>query len=289
MARVTALGNLALRWASLVVLLAIWEACARAHLVSEFRLPSFSASLARLWSDLVVLRFADSASAAGLWHDVTVLRLPNDLFFGFAPGSGLSDIGLTLYRAFAGYALAVVGGVVIGILIARVRVMRWFFDPLVSIGLPLPKIVFLPIFVLWFGVFDGSKILMIAFSAVFPVIVATAAAAEGVDRTLLWSAQSLGAGRHALLWEIVLRASLPQIFTGLQVAMPIALIVTIVAEMAMGSPGLGGTIMKSMRFADSPGVFAGIIAIAVVGMALVRGMELLRRALLAWHPEAQAR
>lgn len=257
MARVSVLGQALLRWVSILAVLAAWEAFARAHVVSDFLLPSFSTVAVRLY------------------HDVISGELP--------PG-----IALTLYRAFAGFALAGVAGIAIGILIARVQAMRWFFDPLVSIGLPMPKIAFLPVFVLWFGVFDASKILMTAFSAVFPVIVAAWAAAEGVEPVLLWSALSLGAGRRRLLWEIALPASLPQIFTGLQVALPIALIVEIVSEMAMGGEGLGGSIMTDMRFADSPGVFAGILAIAIVGTALVRGMELIRRRLLLWHPEALA-
>src|SRR5258708_11822412 len=81
-------------------------------------------------------------------------------------------------------------------------------------------------------------------------------------------------------------AALPEIFTGLQVALPIGLIVEIVSEMAMGGEGIGGTIIMQMRFADSPGVFSGIVAIAVVGSILVKAMELIRRRLLVWHPEA---
>lgn len=250
-----ALARLLLHWASILVLLAAWEITARAHVFSDFLLPSFSAVVVRLESDVV----------------------SGDLLLG---------IGLTLYRAFAGFGLAAVAGIAIGILIARLPLARWFFDPLVSIGLPMPKIAFLPVFILWFGVFDWSKILMAAFSAVFPVIVASWAAAEGVERVMLWSALSLGAGRRQLLWEIALPASLPQIFTGLQVALPIALIVEIVSEMAMGGEGIGGAIITEMRFADSPGVFSGIIAIAIVGTFLVKAMELIRRRLLVWHPEA---
>lgn len=250
-----ALARLLLHWASILVLLAAWEITARAHVFSDFLLPSFSAVVVRLASDVV----------------------SGDLLLG---------IGLTLYRAFAGFGLAAVAGIAIGILIARLPLARWFFDPLVSIGLPMPKIAFLPVFILWFGVFDWSKILMAAFSAVFPVIVASWAAAEGVERVMLWSALSLGAGRRQLLWEIALPASLPQIFTGLQVALPISLIVEIVSEMAMGGEGIGGAIITEMRFADSPGVFSGIIAIAIVGTFLVKAMELIRRRLLVWHPEA---
>jgi ABC-type nitrate/sulfonate/bicarbonate transport system permease component len=254
MAGVKALGDVLLRWVSILAVLAVWEGFARAHVVTDFLLPSFSSAAARLFQDML-------------------------------SGELLRGIALTLYRAAAGYALAAVFGVAIGILIARVAVFRWFFDPLVSIGLPMPKIAFLQVFMLWFGVFDRSKIMMTAFSAIFPVIVASSAAAEGVERVLLWSARSLGASQRALLSEIALPAALPQIFTGLQVAMPIALIVEIVSEMAMGGEGLGGSIMTQMRFADSPGVFSGILAIAIVGSALVKGMELLRRRLLVWHPE----
>ena len=248
------LAEAVLRAAPLVAVALIWEGFARAHIVSEFLLPPFSGVVMRLFEDL----------------------LSGDL---------LTGIALTVYRALAGFALAALFGVAAGILIARVNAARWLLDPLVSIGLPMPKIAFLPVFILWFGVFDAAKILMVAFSAIFPVIVAAAAAAEGVDRALLWSARSLGASRRAILWEIALPAASPQIVTGLQVALPISLIVAVVAEMAMGGEGLGGTIMTEMRFADSPGVFAGIIAIAVVGSLLIKAMELIRRRVLVWQAE----
>src|SRR5215469_16993709 len=254
MARMTGFRETLLRSAPLVAVALLWEAVARAHIVSDFLLPPFSS---------VVLRLGDDV-------------LSGDLLMGVA---------LTVYRALLGFAIAAVIGIATGILMARVRAMRWFFDPLVSIGLPMPKIAFLPVFILWFGVFDASKILMVAFSAIFPVIVAAAAAAEGVDLALLWSARSLGASRRAILWEIALPAASPQIVTGLQVALPISLIVAVVAEMAMGGEGLGGTIMTEMRFADSPGVFAGIIAIAVVGSLLIKAMELVRRRVLVWQAE----
>jgi taurine transport system permease protein len=254
MAWLSTLGQSALRWVSIVAVVVLWQAFAGAHVISAFLLPPFSTVLVRLY------------------HDV-------------ASGDMILGIALTLYRALAGFGLGAVSGIAVGILIARVPLMRWFFDPLVSIGLPMPKIAFLPVFILWFGVFDESKILMVAFSAIFPVIVASWAAADGVDAILLWSALSLGTGRHRLLWEIALPASLPQIFTGLQVALPLSLIVEVVSEMAMGGEGLGGTIMTQMRFADSPGVFAGVLAIAIVGAGLVKAMEMIRHRLLLWHPE----
>ena len=125
------------------------------------------------------------------------------------------------------------------------------------------------------------------FNAIFPVITATMAAAQGVDRQLMWSARSLGASERQLLREIVLPAALPQILTGLQVAL---------ADLDDrdhrhrdddGRLGLGGAMIAASRFADSPGVFAGIVEIALAGLCLVKGMALLRRRLLVWHQEAK--
>jgi len=239
----------------LITLVLAWELVSRSGVVSAFLLPPLSVVLERVWDD----------------------ALSGDLAI---------HLGLTLYRALAGFAIAGVGGVVLGIVMTRSKFVRWFCDPIVSVGFPMPKIAFLPIFVLWLGLYDVSKIAMAAFNAIFPVIVATMAAAEGVERELLWSARSLGAGERQLLREIILPAALPQIMTGLQVALPIAMIVTIVTEMLMAGQGLGGAMIAASRFADSPGVFAGIVEIAVAGLCLVNGMTALRRHFLIWHQEA---
>jgi ABC-type nitrate/sulfonate/bicarbonate transport system permease component len=198
------------------------------------------------------------------------------------------NTALTLYRALAGFLIAAVAGVVIGMAMSRNVAVRWLFDPIVSVGFPMPKIAFLPVMMLWLGVYDLSKIAMVVLDAIFPVVTATIAGIAGVDRHLLWSARNMGASGRDLLWQVLLPAALPQIMTGLQVALPIALIVAVVAEMLMGGYGLGGAMAHASRFADSRGVFAGIVEIAAVGYALVKAMTLVRRRLLIWHQEAQA-
>ncbi len=127
---------------------------------------------------------------------------------------------------------------------------------------------------------------MVVFDAIFPVITATIIGVKGVERELIWSARNMGAGEREMLWQVVLPAALPQIMTGLQVALPLSLIVAIVTEMLMGGYGLGGAMMTASRFADSRGVFAGIVEIAIVGYVLVKAMAVIRRRLLIWHPEA---
>jgi ABC-type nitrate/sulfonate/bicarbonate transport system permease component len=239
---------------SILVLLLAWELFARSGKVTPFMLPAFSVVLTRIYTDAV---------GGDLWI----------------------NLGLTIYRAMAGFVIATVGGITLGALMSRSRIARWFFDPIISVGFPMPKIAFLPIIMLWFGLYDFSKISIVVFDAIFPVVTATLAGIASVDKELIWSARNMGANGRELMWQIVLPAALPQILTGLQVALPISLIVAIVAEMAMGGYGLGGAMMTASRYANSPGVFAGIVEIAVVGYALIKAMAAVRRRLLAWHPE----
>jgi ABC-type nitrate/sulfonate/bicarbonate transport system permease component len=182
--------------------------------------------------------------------------------------------------------IASVLGIGLGTLMSRIRVIRWFFDPIISVGFPMPKIAFLPIVILWLGFYDVPKISMVAVEAIFPVVTATLIGIQGVERELLWSARNMGANEREVVWHVVVPAAFPQIMTGLQVALPIALIVAIVTEMLMGGYGVGGAMINASRLADSRGVFAGIVEIAVIGFIMVKGMALLRRRMLLWHHEA---
>jgi ABC-type nitrate/sulfonate/bicarbonate transport system permease component len=239
----------------IIVLAVGWEVFARSGRVTPFMLPPLSDVLDRIRQDAIT-------------------------------GDLLINTGLTLYRALAGFLISAVGGIMLGLAMSRSVSLRWFFDPIVSVGFPMPKIAFLPIVILWLGFFDASKIAIVVFDAIFPVVTATIAGIQGVERELVWSARNMGARERDVMWQILLPAALPQILTGLQVALPLCLIVAVVAEMAMGGYGLGGVMMTSSRFADSRGVFAGIVEIAIVGYCLVKAMSMLRHRLLVWHQEA---
>ncbi len=244
-----------LRVFSILALLVAWEILAQSGVFTPFQLPALSRVLMRIWQDAV-------------------------------SGDLIINTGLTLYRALVSFAICAVGGVAIGMAMSRNKIAHWFFDPIISVGFPMPKIAFLPVIILWLGVYDVSKISIIVIDAIFPVIAATVIAIQGVERELIWSARNMGASNRELLTQIVLPAALPQIMTGLQVALPLTLIVAVVAEMLMGGYGLGGAMMTASRFANSPGVFAGIVEIAVIGYCLVKAMSLVRRRLLIWHQEA---
>jgi ABC-type nitrate/sulfonate/bicarbonate transport system permease component len=243
---------------SILVVLIAWELFARSGRVTPFMLPPFSVVVARIYSD---------AAGGDLWI----------------------NLGQTMFRAMTGFVIAAVGGVTLGALMSGNRLVRWFFDPIISVGFPMPKIAFLPIIILWLGLYDVSKISIVVFDAIFPVVTATLTGLASVDKELIWSARNMGASEREVMWQIKLPAALPQILTGLQVALPISLIVAIIAEMAMGGYGLGGAMMSASRFADSPGVFAGIVEIAIVGYALIKALAVIRRRLLVWHQETAER
>lgn len=240
---------------SVLVLLVAWEALARSGKFTTYQLPAPTAVLERIWTD-------------GVSGDLAI------------------NTALTLYRALVSFAICAVGGVLIGMAMTRNKIANWFFDPIISVGFPMPKIAFLPVVILWLGVYDVSKITIIVIDAIFPVIAATVIAIQNVEREFVWSARNMGATNREVLTQVVLPAALPQIMTGLQVSLPLTLIVAVVAEMLMGGYGLGGAMMTASRFANSIGVFAGIVEIAVIGYIMVKGMSMLRRRLLIWHQEA---
>ncbi|MBI3091878.1 MAG: ABC transporter permease [Candidatus Tectomicrobia bacterium] len=244
------------KYYSVLLLIIVWEVVARLNLVTPFLLPSVSSILKGVYK----------------------ATLEADL---------IRDTALTTYRALLSFCVALVIAVPIGISMARIRVIHWFFDPIVSIGFPTPKISFLPIFILWFGLFDRPKIFLATLACTFPIVTATYLGTMGVDKYLLWSARNMGTSENSLLRKVIFPATLPQVLNGAQIAMPISIIVVIVSEMLMGGGGLGNYIMVAQRFADSVSVFAGLLVISVLGYLLQKILEKVRALVLHWHEETQ--
>jgi ABC-type nitrate/sulfonate/bicarbonate transport system permease component len=237
-----------------IVLVAIaWEVAARAGVVPFFFLPPLSV-IARTF----VAQLADGLLVSEAW--------------------------LTLFRALSGFTIAVVVGVTLGIGMARSKVVHWFFDPIVAVGLSVPTLTLVPAFVLWFGIGHESKILLVALSCVWSMTVSTYNGARNVDARLIWSARAMGTRERKLLRKVVIPAATPYIFNGMQVALPISLIVAFVFEMVAGGGGLGFLEIMAARFFKAPDLFAALFAILLVGFALDRLLRLLRARVLIWLP-----
>ena len=236
----------------LALLLLGWEALARAGLVRPLFLPTVSSVVSQ------GMRLAREGQILGL------------LF-------------TSLYRALAGLALAAAIGVALGIAMTRVRPVRWLFDPLIALGFPAPKIAFLPIFILWFGIDHLSKLLIVAFTCVFPMAVSAYHGAAAVNQVWIWSARAMGTPERRLLSRVVLPASLPYLFTGLRVALPVALITAFTAEMVAGGGGLGAALMFAQRFFETPTVFVYLVLMLLTGFAFDKLILDVRRRVIGWH------
>jgi ABC-type nitrate/sulfonate/bicarbonate transport system permease component len=222
---------------SVLTVFVFWEAIARAGLASALFLPPFTKVISGWWAVC-------------------------------ADGSLPLDLAVSLSRAAIGLCLATCLGVPLGIATARSRFLHGLLDPMIALAFPSPKIAFLPIFILWFGIYSLSKILLVAFACVFPILIGSFAAALSVNRAWIWSAASLGTSRLGMLFRIVLPAAWPRIFASLRVALPVSLITTFTAEMVSGGGGMGATLMYSQRFFESPTVFAYILTMLGVGLLL---------------------
>ncbi len=237
----------------LLVLLA-WELVGRAHLVRPLFLPTVGSVMQQFW----VLLFQ---------------------------GEIIVPLLVSLYRAFAGLVIAVVIGVLVGLLMARSKLAHWMLDSLVSLAFPAPKIAFVPIFILWFGIDHLSKILLVAFTCVFPMIVGTYHGALAVNRNVIWSAEAMGTPERKMLYRIIFPAALPYIFSGLRVTIPVALITAFTAEMIAGGGGVGAALMFAQRFFETPTVFVYILIMLATGFVFDHYMLRLRHQLIPWQDE----
>src|SRR3981081_968496 len=254
-------GALAALWAALrycyplLLVLLLWELVARAELIRPLFLPTVTTVLEQFW----VLLFE---------------------------GEIVAPLLVSLYRAFAGLALAVVFGVLAGLWMARLKWAHWALDPLVSLGFSAPKLAFGAIFILWFGIDHLSKILLVAFTCVFPMIVATYHGAAAVSRTVIWSAEAMGTSERKLLSRIIFPAPQPYIFSGVRVTVPVALIIAFPGEITAGGGGVRAALMFAQRFFQTPTVFVYILVMLATGLVLDLVMLRLRHWLIPWDDEA---
>lgn len=198
-------------------------------------------------------------------------------------GELAADVGVSTWRALSGFALAALAGVPIGLTMGWFRWLDDFWNSLIALSYPIPKIGLIPLFILWMGIGDTSKIAVIVAGAIFPVIMNTYSGVKGTPKYLVWSAHTLGTSTTELLYKVVLPHTLPYIFTGLRLAMGLAWILLFAAEMVAAESGLGFRILYAQRMLDTPVVFACLIVIAVLGYAFDRILLSLGHRLFDWY------
>ena len=186
-------------------------------------------------------------------------------------------------RAGTGLGVAVVLGIALGIVMARVRLVQLAIEPILLLVYPVPKPALIPLFMIWLGIGDFSKIAVIALACLLPVVTATFNGARSVDPVLLWSARARGTSEAKLLWRVVLPAIVPQIAAGVRTAIAISIIVLVSSEFLSSQEGLGYLIATYGGVGAEDAMLAVVIYLAAIGYALDRLYLAALRRWMAWH------
>ena len=244
--------------APIAAVLAGWELATRTGLVGTQILPTFSS---------VCVAAGDLLTSGTLARHLVV----------------------SLYRALGGLALSIVVGVVLGFAMATRKSVENFLDPLVSLLYPLPKTALVPLTMVWLGITDRAAILVVFLAGLLPMVVNTYHGVKSVERVLIWSARSLGTPERRLFARVVIPASMPFIWNGIRIALPVAFIVVISVELVASKVGIGNLINGYGGLGVYDYMFATILLFVLVAFAADRGAVRAGRGILRWHEDTGAR
>lgn len=239
-------------FAVLAGLLVLWEASVRLKWVVTPTWPAVSTVLETFWQSLI-------------------------------DGTYLEVFGSSLERLLYGYVVATVLAVAIGIAMGVWRRMFLLFEPLVELLRPIPSPAYLPMAILFLGIDNTMKVFMVAFASFFPILLNTVTGVRSVDPVLVDTGRTFGLTRAQIVMRIVLPAAAGYILTGMRISLAIALIVTVIAEMVAGNSGIGFYILSAQRSFLVPEMYAGVIALALLGFGLNKGFVALEKMALSWH------
>lgn len=199
-----------------------------------------------------------------------------------------SDVAPSLIRLFAGFGLAVVFSVVVGVLLGQFDRARRATEPIVEFLRAVPPPALLPFAIVILGVGDWMKIFIIALVCVFPVLLNTVDGLIGVDQTLKETAQAYGVRGIERLRLVILPAAMPQIFAGMRTSLSLALILMVISEMVGSTNGIGYFVLQSQRSFAIPEMWSGIVLLGVLGYLLNACFTVIERQVLTWHRGARA-
>ncbi|MFP6888838.1 MAG: ABC transporter permease [Nitrospinota bacterium] len=240
------------KYSPVLILCAIWQVLSLSGLVHKDLLPSF-------------------IEVVGAWFR---LLLSGDLIVHSAS---------SLWREATGFSLSVLFGTTTGIAMARYRPFREFFQPLISLLFPVPKSALIPILIVWLGIGHMSKIAVIFLACILPITVSSFNGARGADKFLIWSALNLGTSQGRLLWKVIIPSALPDMMSGIRLALAVSFVLLVSSEMLAGNSGIGFLIFYLGEGGDYSGMFAAIITLTLMGFLADRlYLKVMRRALV-WH------
>lgn len=204
---------------------------------------------------------------------------------GFDDATLMQHLAASLMRIALAFVFALVTAIPAGIAIATNRIARGALDPIIEFYRPVPPLAYLPLMVIWFGIGELSKVLLIYLTIFAPLAIATASGASRVAKSRLLAAATLGASRWQLLALVVLPSALPEILTGVRIALGAGWSTLVAAELIAATRGLGFMVYSASRFLVTDVVIAGILLIGAIALTLELGLRALQRKLTPWHAE----
>ncbi len=177
-------------------------------------------------------------------------------------------LSVSLYRLIAGWTLGTLLGIGVGVLIGLFSLVRAGLLPLVSALFPVPKIALLPLFVVWFGIGEGSKVATILFGTFFPTVIATYSGIDNVDRNLIRMGQSFGLTWISIVRKIIIPGALPAILSGFRISASIAIVLLVAAEMIGAQYGIGAYILTAGAEFAVDKLIAGVALLSVIGLVI---------------------
>jgi ABC-type nitrate/sulfonate/bicarbonate transport system permease component len=238
---------------SVVIFLLAWEALVRWREIAPIFLP------------------APSSIAVYLWRMI-------------ADGSMEYHLGVTLLRIFAGFLIAAVSGVALGLLMGMSRIVARVADLWIAALYPLPKISLIPLLIIWLGTGESYRIVISAITAFFPIVISTYSGIRQADRGLINAAKDLGANARQIQFKVVIPAAMPSILSGLQLGMGVTIILIVAAEMIGGSSqsGMGYLLINAGQVMETEKVFASLVVLAVMGAVIIKLQQWIDRRVAPW-------
>ncbi len=238
-----------------VLLIVVWELAVRWSGIKEYLLPPPSKVWTEFWKRHEIV-------AGGAW--------------------------VTTQEILAGYALAVVVSIPLALAVAYSRFMEQAVYPVIVFLQIIPKIAIAPLFIIWFGFGFTPKLLLVFLLSFFPIVVSSIAGFKSADRDVLAFARTTGAGGLRMFLKISLPQALPHLFTGLKVGAALAATAAVVAEFVASDRGLGYLLLQYNGQLDTPMVFATIVILSLIGLAVYYTVEVVERIAIPWHVSQQA-
>ena len=204
---------------------------------------------------------------------------------GFMDATLWQHLAASLQRILIALAAATLCGVTVGLAMGLSPTLRGMLDPLIELYRPVPPLAYLPLMVIWFGIGETSKVLLIYLAIFAPVAMATLAGVQGARQVRLRAARALGANRWQVLWYVIVPGALPDMLTGLRIGLGVGWSTLVAAELIAATRGVGFMVQAAGEFLATDVVLAGILVIALIAFTLELGLRALQRRLTPWHGE----